>query len=166
MATNGFLGINYAKSIIKGMVGKTNGSIFPGSAYLAILKEAPTYNSETSTYNISDLEVVSTGYKRERIGYYNDSYTTCFGDPVLNDDGTISISNNKQIKFDKATTQWLDKNGNAEFGWYAVMSAQTDGDIIFAGPLSTAITVKTDESVNIAVGAAKVTINVSVTSAE
>lgn len=161
--TNGFLGATYARDILNGLTGRSSASyIFSGSCYLGLLTGKPTYNTTTG-YNVSDLEVVSgdNGYQRQVLGIYNQSETICFGNPVINEDGTVTITNTQQIKFNKALSQWKDKNDNATFTWFVAMSSKTGGSLLFAAPLSTAITVEKDQAVNIAAGEAKITINTS-----
>lgn len=152
---NGFLGINFAKQLAKGIVGQTQGSYaLPGQAYLALLTGKPNMDGS----NISDLEPIVGGYRREPIGNYNQSLVNCFGEPVVNEDGSVTITNSRQVKFDKASATWHDKNDNTSFSWYAIMSAQTGGTLIFAGELKAAITVGVNESVNLGVGEALITI--------
>lgn len=152
---NGFLGLNFAKALAKGITGQINGSYtLPGTAYLAILSSKPSMDGS----NVADLEPITGGYKREIIGHYNQSIVNCFGEPTVNEDGSVTINNAKQIKFDKASATWQDKNGNTTFSWYAVMSGQTGGSLIFAGELKAAITVGVNESVNLGVGEAPITI--------
>lgn len=161
--TNGFLGATYAQSILNGITGRSySSSLFSGRCYLGLLTDKPTY-SATTGYNVSDLEVVSgdNGYQRQVLGIYDQSETICFGDPVINEDGTVTITNTQQIKFNKALSQWKDKNDNATLTWFAAMSEKTGGSLLFAAPLATAITVEKDQAVNIAAGEAKITINPS-----
>lgn len=163
--TNGFIGIDYAQNILQALVGNRSQIAFSSSVYMALFSEKPTANS-SGNYNISEIEPVGNGYKRQFIGMSNS--TSLFNvypstSTVDSETGDVSITNTNQIKFDKATGNWTATKGDKEDGktkltWFGLMSAQTNGNLIFAGQLNSAVTVGENESVNIAAGDAIITL--------
>lgn len=162
MAENGFLGTYVATQIANCILGKSSQFGVGGSAYLTILSEMPKLDGS----NISDLEPTTNssklsyyGYKRELIGNYQVSVTQLFAmDSELSVDGKIVYKNTKQIKFDKVTDTLVNSYGKSTFTHFAVMSSETGGTLLFTGTLTTPITVTANQSINIAVGDAVITI--------
>lgn len=163
--TNGFIGIDYAKTILQAIVGNINTVNFSSNVYMALFSEKPTTDSN-GNYNISEIEPVGNGYKRQFIGMSgNTSMFNVYSSTstIDSETGDVSITNTNQIKFDKATGNWTATKGDKEDGktkltWFGLMSAQTNGSLIFAGQLNSAVTVGENESVNIAAGDAIITL--------
>lgn len=163
--TNGFIGISYAKNILQALVGNTYQINFSSNVYMALFSEKPTADGN-GNYNISEIEPSGNGYKRQFIGM--SSNTSAFNvypstAAIDSETGDISITNISQIKFDKATGNWTATKGDTEDGktkltWFGLMSSQSNGNLIFAGQLNSAITVGENESVNIAAGDAIITL--------
>lgn len=88
------------KQILEEIFGITS-QLNLGDAYLgaALASSAPTVNS--SKYYSGFVEPpAGTGCGREMVGMYSQSQMISFGNVTFGDDGSVTIKNTKEIKFD------------------------------------------------------------------
>ena len=110
-------------------------SLIPTSTacYIGMSTTVPTVNDSGAITNFTEPASV-TGYRRARLGLYNNEDTWLM-DAAKN--GSITNGSNF-IFFDEAT---VGQGGFGELKWFGLFSAQTDGNPILAGELTTAVTV-------------------------
>lgn len=115
---------NYASNaILKNMCGKGSQYFsFVTRAFLALSSTEPQANGQGVT------EPTGNGYARKQIGYYQDTYGQLMGNP---ENGTIA--NSQEIHFNEATGNWGQQN------YACIYDAETDGNLIAWGALTTPI---------------------------
>ena len=110
-------------------------SLIPTSAacYIGMSTTVPTVNDSGIITNFTEPASV-TGYRRSRLGLYNNENTWLMDAAKK---GSITNGSNF-IFFDEAT---VGQGGFGELKWFGLFSAQTGGNPILAGELTTAVTV-------------------------
>ena len=110
-------------------------SLIPTSAacYIGMSTTVPTVNDSGIITNFTEPASV-TGYRRARLGLYNNEDTWLM-DAAKN--GSIT-NGEKFIFFDEAT---VGQGGFGELKWFGLFSAQTGGNPILAGELTSPVTV-------------------------
>ena len=110
-------------------------SLIPTSTacYIGMSTTVPTVNDSGIITNFTEPASV-TGYRRARLGLYNNENTWLMDAAKK---GSITNGSNF-IFFDEAT---VGQGGFGELKWFGLFSAQTDGNPILAGELTTAVTV-------------------------
>lgn len=150
-----------AQSILNYLTGKTQ-QIYGGTMYLALSKKVPYINSSGNITNIDEPTIDSTtGYARELIGNYQTAGTQLFGNPIWDSTNNyFKVSNNRQIKFNKALTAWTDTTDDTtKICAFVIYNAATGGTPLFFGTLTNPTHVIANQSCNIAVGAAEIRIS-------
>lgn len=137
-----------ASQLLQLMTGKTN-SVSIGSVYIGLSTTIPSTNATSGAIeNVTEPDAAN-GYAREIVGVSQTSATQVFGSVSYDStNNCFVISNEKQIKFNKATSAW----GTVKA--FVLYSALTGGNPIFYGTLTNEVTVAANQSCNIAVGAA------------
>ena len=110
-------------------------SLIPTSTacYIGMSTTKPTFNDSGIITNFTEPASV-TGYSRARLGHYNNEATW-----LMDAASKGSITNGENfILFDEAT---VGQGGFGELKWFGLFSAQTGGNPILAGELTTAVTV-------------------------
>lgn len=110
-------------------------SLIPTSeaCYIGMSTTVPTVNESGVITNFTEPESV-TGYRRARLGLYNNEDTW-----LMDAAKKGSITNGEKfIFFDEAT---VGQGGFGELKWFGLFSAQTGGNPILAGELTSPVTV-------------------------
>ena len=112
-----------------------NNLAIPTSAacYIGMSTTVPTVNDSGIITNFTEPASV-TGYRRARLGLYNNENTWLMDAAKK---GSITNGSNF-IFFDEAT---VGQGGFGELKWFGLFSAQTGGNPILAGELTSAVTV-------------------------
>ena len=110
-------------------------SLIPTSTacYIGMSTTVPTVNDSGTITNFTEPASV-TGYRRARLGLYNNENTWLM-DAAKN--GSITNGSNF-IFFDEAT---VGQGGFGELKWFGLFATQDQGSPILAGELTTAVTV-------------------------
>ena len=111
-------------------------SLIPTSTacYIGMSTTVPTVNNDSGIITNFTEPASVTGYRRARLGLYNNEDTWLMDAAKK---GSITNGSNF-IFFDEAT---VGQGGFGELKWFGLFSAQTDGNPILAGELTTAVTV-------------------------
>ena len=110
-------------------------SLIPTSTacYIGMSTTKPTFNDSGIITNFTEPASV-TGYSRARLGLYDNEETW-----LMDAASKGSITNGENfIFFDEAT---VGQGGFGELKWFGLFSAQTGGNPILAGELTTPVTV-------------------------
>lgn len=112
---------SYAQNILIYIFGKTKTLTAPTDVYLALSSNDPEADNGTFA------ELSGGGYSRVHITTTNGNYPNMMGAPTGR-----SITNNKQINWNKATAKWQDIKG------FALFTALTGGTMIYYGKITNA----------------------------
>lgn len=112
---------NYAQSILTYIFGKTKTLTAPADVYLALSSNDPEADNGTFT------ELSGGGYSRVHISTTSGNYPNLMDSP-----SGRSITNSKQINWNKATADWQDIKG------FALWTAPTGGTMIYYGKITNA----------------------------
>lgn len=115
---------NYsANKILQALCGKVSTISLGPTAYVGLSTTAPTAMGENVT------EPSGNGYARVMLGNYNQNYTQKMGNPASG-----AISNSEIIYYPEATGSW------GTITHFCIYDAQTDGNLLAYGALTTSIT--------------------------
>ena len=111
-------------------------SLIPTSTacYIGMSTTVPTVNNDSGAITNFTEPASVTGYRRARLGLYNNEDTWLMDAAKK---GSITNGSNF-IFFDEAT---VGQGGFGELKWFGLFSAQTGGNPILAGELTSAVTV-------------------------
>ena len=111
----------YAQNVLNYIFGKTKTLTAPADVYLALSSNDPEADNGAFT------ELSGGGYSRVHISTTSGTYPNMMGSP-----SGRSITNNKQINWNKATAKWADIKG------FALFTASTGGLMIYYGKITNA----------------------------
>ncbi len=140
---------------LKELFGLTN-SLDLGTTYLAIglASSSPSLNSYKYYTGFTEPST-SDGYKREKVGYYSSTDTQFFNNITYNADGSVTITNSKEIKFD---TYRGESALSVKYLVLATSESRGGGNNLLYFELETPITLNKNELLVIPVGQASCTI--------
>ena len=111
----------YAQNVLNYIFGKTKTLTAPADVYLALSSNDPEADNGTFT------ELSGGGYTRVHISTTSGTYPNMMGTPTGR-----SITNSKQINWNKATANWADIKG------FALFTAASGGTMIYYGKITNA----------------------------
>jgi hypothetical protein len=115
---------NYsANKILQALCGKASTLSLGQTAYVGLSTTAPTAVGGNVT------EPSGNGYARVMLGYYNQNYTQKMGNPTNG-----AIENEEIIYYPEATGSW------GTITHFCIFDAQTGGNLLAYGALTTSIT--------------------------
>lgn len=110
---------DYAHNVLNYIFGKTKTLAAPTDVYLALSSNDP--EADNGVFN----ELSGGGYTRVHISTTSGNYPNMMGTPTGR-----SITNSKQINWNKATADWQDIKG------FALWTALTGGTMIYYGKIT------------------------------
>lgn len=141
---------NYLTSILAALLGK--GTVSPGNVFIALSTADPTVDGSGVS------EPSGNGYARKNVvtGYGLNNNQHAFGNVTYDDlTDTVTISNQYEIQFPKATGSW------GTITHFALYTASSGGTMIAYGSLTNSISPVTDSVAVIEVGNAVLNITQS-----